>query len=75
MRAGYWEVRQKRHWEDRAGERATSACKRARQEAASLLYSPSWLRPITGTGRSAQAKRKSREGPSRGTKIARLARE
>ena len=34
-RAAHWEERQKRQREDRAGERFTSACKRARQEAVS----------------------------------------
>ena len=71
-RAARWEERQKRQREDRAGERFTSACKRARQEAVSLLCSPSGLRPMPGAGVPPRPKRKPPEGASRGAKLARL---
>ena len=74
-RAERWAALQRQRREDRAGERATQACKRARQEAYSLLSNPPWLRPMPGVGRTAHTKRKSQGGPSRGAKIARLARE
>ena len=71
-RAARWEERQKRQREDRAGERFTSACKRARQEAVSLLCSPSGLRPMPGAGVPPRPKRKPPEGASRGAKLARM---
>ena len=71
-RAARWEERQKRQREDRAGERFTSACKRARQEAVSLLCSPSGFRPMPGAGVPPRPKRKPPEGASRGAKLARL---
>ena len=71
-RAARWEERQKRQREDRAGGRFTSACKRARQEAVSLLYSPSGFRPMPGAGVPPRPKRKPPEGASRGAKLARL---
>ena len=70
--AARWEERQKRQREDRAGERFTSACKRARQEAVSLLYSPSGFRPMPGAGVPPRSKRKPPEGASRGAKLARM---
>ena len=67
-RAARWEERQKRQREDRAGERFTSACKRARQEAVSLLCSPPrdsgrCLAPGRHPGPQAEA---SGGGPTRG---------
>lgn len=56
--ASLWEARQARQREGRAGERATHACKRARQEAVNLLCSPSGLRPMPGVGQPARPKRK-----------------
>ncbi len=70
--ASRWRTREKRQQEDRAGERATSACKRARQEAVYLLYSPSGFRPMPGAGDPTRPKRKPlRGGGSRGSKLAR----
>ena len=71
-RAARWEERQKRKREDRAGERSSSACKRARQEAVSLLCSPSGFRPMPGAGVPPRPKRKPPEGASRGAKLARM---
>ena len=71
-KAARWAERQKRQREDRAGERCASACKRARQEAVSLLCSPSGLRPMPGAGAPPRPKRKPPEGASRGAKLARM---
>ena len=63
--ASRWRTREKRQQEDRAGERATSACKRARQEAVYLLYSPSGFRPMPGAGDPTRPKRKPLRGGAR----------
>ena len=52
--------------------RFTSACKRARQEAVSLLCSPSGFRPMPCAGVPPRPKRKPPEGASRGAKLARM---
>ena len=44
--ASRWRTREKRQQEDRAGERSSSACKRARQESVHLLSTPSGFRPM-----------------------------
>ena len=70
-RASRWRIREERRKEDRAGERSSSACKRARQESVHLLSVPSGFRQTPGVGELARPKRKPPEGASRGAKLAR----
>ena len=65
--------RAKRQREDRAGERSSAACRRARQEAPSILCTPLEVRPARTAEQDAQRKRKLSGGvDSRGTKLARM---
>ena len=58
--------RAKRQREDRAGERSSAACRRARQEAPSILCTPLEVRPARTAEQDAQRKRK----PSGGGRLA-----
>jgi len=65
--------RAKRQRDDRAGERSSAACRRARQEAPSILCTPLEVRPARTAEQDAQRKRKPSGGvDSRGTKLARM---